>query len=52
MTDRDDENEVLPEEVVVPIEDQIDLREAEKALAEANTKGTLPLEALREELGL
>ena len=34
------------------LEDQIDLREAEKALAEANTKGTLPLEALREELGL
>jgi prevent-host-death family protein len=39
-------------ELLERLEDRIDLREAEKALAEANTEGTLPLEALREELGL
>ena len=39
-------------ELLERLEDQIDLREAEKALAEANTEGTIPLEVLREELGL
>ena len=46
---------------VVPIEDlesierlenEIDIREAEKALREAKKKGTIPLDIIREELGL
>ena len=39
-------------ELIERLEDEFDLREAEKALAEADRKGTIPLEVLREELGL
>jgi len=39
-------------ELIERLEDQIDLEEAEKAFAEANQKGTIPLESIREELGL
>ena len=39
-------------ELIERLEDEIDLREAEKALAEAAEEGTIPLESLREELGL
>ena len=39
-------------ELIERLEDELDLREAEKALAEAEEKGTIPLETLREELGL
>ena len=39
-------------ELIERLEDEIDLREAEKALAEAGKKGTIPLEVLRKELGL
>ena len=39
-------------ELIERLEDEFDLREAEKALAEADSKGTIPLEVLREELGL
>ena len=39
-------------ELIERLEDQIDLEEAEKALAEARKKGTIPLADLRDELGL
>ena len=39
-------------ELIERLEDEIDLREAERALDEARETGTLPLEVLREELGL
>ena len=39
-------------ELIERLEDQIDLEEAEKALAEARRKGTIPLAEIREELGL
>ena len=39
-------------ELIEKLEDKIDLQEAEEALAEARDKGTIPLEKIREELGL
>ena len=39
-------------ELIERLEDQLDLLEAEKALTEAGRKGTIPPDALREELGL
>jgi len=39
-------------ELIERLEDKIDLQEAEQALAEARDKGTIPLERIREELGL
>ena len=39
-------------ELIERLENEIDIREAEKALREARTKGTIPLEDVREELGL
>jgi prevent-host-death family protein len=39
-------------ELIERLEDKIDLQEAEQALAEARDKGTIPLEKIREELGL
>jgi prevent-host-death family protein len=39
-------------ELIERLENEIDIREAEKALGEARTKGTIPLEDVREELGL
>ena len=39
-------------ELIERLEDKIDLREAEQALAEVGEEGTIPLETLREELGL
>ena len=39
-------------ELLEKLEDQIDLQEAEKALAEARGKGAIPLAKIREELGL
>ena len=39
-------------EVIERLEDESDIREAEKALAEARKKGTIPLQKLKKELGL
>jgi len=39
-------------ELIEKLEDKIDLQEAEEALSEARDKGTIPLEKIREELGL
>jgi len=39
-------------EMIERIENEIDIREAEKALREAKKKGTIPLDIIREELGL
>jgi len=39
-------------ELIERLEDEIDIREAEKALREAKKKGTTPLKKVREELGL
>ena len=39
-------------ELIERLEDEIDIREAEKALREAKKKGTIPLEKVRKELGL
>jgi prevent-host-death family protein len=39
-------------ELIERLENEVDIREAEKALKEAREKGTIPLEALRKELGL
>ena len=39
-------------ELIERLEDQMDLQEAKKALDEAREKGTIPLEKIREELGL
>ena len=39
-------------EFIEKLEDQIDLQDAEKALAEAHGEGALPLAKIREELGL
>jgi len=39
-------------ELIERLENEIDIREAEKALGEARTKGTISLEDVREELGL
>jgi prevent-host-death family protein len=39
-------------ELIERLEDEIDIREAEKALREARKKGTIPLKKIREEFGL
>jgi prevent-host-death family protein len=39
-------------ELIERLEDEFDIREAEKALREAKKKGTIPLQKVREELGL
>ena len=39
-------------ELIERLEDEIDIREAEKALREAKKKGTIPLRKIREEFGL
>ena len=39
-------------ELIERLEDEIDIREAKKALREAKKKGTIPLQKVREELGL
>ena len=39
-------------ELIERLEDEIDVREAEKALREAKKKGTIPLRKIREEFGL
>jgi prevent-host-death family protein len=39
-------------ELIERLEDEIDIREAEKALREAKKKGTITLQKVREELGL
>jgi prevent-host-death family protein len=39
-------------EMIERLENEIDIREAEKALREAKKKGTIPLDIIREELGL
>jgi prevent-host-death family protein len=39
-------------ELIERLEDEIDIREAEKALREAKKKGTIPLQKVREEFGL
>ena len=39
-------------ELIERLEDEIDIREAEKALREAKKKGTTSLKKVREELGL
>ena len=39
-------------ELIERLEDEIDIREAEKALREAKRKGTIPLQKVRDELGL
>jgi len=39
-------------EMIERLEDQIDIREAEKALREARKKGTVPFQKVRDELGL
>ena len=39
-------------ELIERLENEIDIREAEKALREAKKKGTIPLDIIREELGL
>ena len=38
-------------ELIERLEDEIDIREAEKALREANKKGTIPFNKIREEFG-
>ena len=38
-------------ELIERLENEIDIREAEKSLREARKKGTVPLEKVREELG-
>jgi len=38
-------------ELIERLEDEIDLQEAEKALAEARQEGTIPLAEIRKELG-
>jgi prevent-host-death family protein len=39
-------------ELIERLEDEIDIREAEKALRETKKKGTIPLRKIREEFGL
>jgi prevent-host-death family protein len=39
-------------ELIERLEDEIDIREAEKALREAKKKGTIPLHNIRKEFGL
>jgi prevent-host-death family protein len=39
-------------EMIERLENEIDIREAEKSLREAKRKGTIPLDIIREELGL
>lgn len=39
-------------ELIERLEDEIDIREAEKALREARKKGTIPLKKIRKEFGL
>jgi len=39
-------------ELIERLEDEIDIREAEKALREARKKGTVPFQQVRDELGL
>jgi prevent-host-death family protein len=39
-------------ELIERLENEIDIREAEKALKEAREQGTVPLDVLRKELGL
>ena len=39
-------------ELIERLENEIDIREAEKSLREARKKGTISLEKVREELGL
>lgn len=39
-------------EMIERLENEIDIREAEKSLREARKKGTTPLDIVREELGL
>lgn len=39
-------------ELIERLEDEIDIREGEKALREAEKKGTIPLQQVRKELGL
>jgi prevent-host-death family protein len=39
-------------EMIERLENEIDIREAEKGLREAKKKGTIPLDIIREELGL
>lgn len=39
-------------ELIERLEDEIDIREAERALREAKKKGTIPLQKVREEIGL
>ena len=39
-------------ELIERLEDEIDIREARKALSEAGRKGTIPWAALKKELGL
>jgi len=39
-------------ELIEQIEDQIDIREARKALADARKHGTVPLSQIRDELGI
>ena len=39
-------------ELIERLEDEIDIREAEKALREAKKKGTIPLRKIREKFGL
>lgn len=38
-------------ELIERLEDEIDIREAEKALREAKRKGTIPFNKIREEFG-
>lgn len=46
------EDLVALEQMMRKLEDQADLEAAEKALAEAERKGTIPWEKVKEELGL
>jgi prevent-host-death family protein len=39
-------------ELIERLEDEIDIREAERALAEAREKGTIPWDELKRDLGL
>jgi prevent-host-death family protein len=39
-------------EMIERLENEIDVREAEKSLREAKKNGTIPLDIIREELGL
>ena len=39
-------------EMIERLEDEIDIREAKKALAEVEKKGTIPWEKVKKELGL